>query len=196
MDGAATKIAALTQDALAAYQSGDLKRAETLFKKAAGAPAAPAQTAYNFAVFLRREGRSGDAVYWLDRCLRSAPDHKNAHIERGLALIDLGQLDQAIDCLHSFPDDFDALRGLSVAAFKLGHWDKAVTAVQGLGAQATAEDHLLRIRALAELDRLDDAQAAGNALGAQRADLRADISKALTRRSKGRFSLIEHQARA
>ena len=166
MGGAATKIAALTQDALAAYQSGDLKRAETLFKKAAGAPTAPAQTAYNFAVFLRREGRGKEALYWLDRCLRSVPDHKNAGIERGLALIDLGQL------------------------------DKAVTAVQGLGAQATAEDHLLRIRALAELDRLDDAQAAGNALGAQRADLRADISKALTRRSKGRFSLIEHQARA
>ena len=194
MGGAATKIAALTRDALAAYQTGDLERVETLFKKAASAPSAPPQAAYNFAVFLRREGRGKDALYWLDRCLRSAPDHRNAQIERGLALIDLGQLQQAGDCLQAFPDDPDALRGVSVTMFKLGYWEKAAEAVQGLAVQASAEDRLLLIRALTELGRLDEAEATGAALKAERAELRADVSKALTRRSKGRFSLIESSA--
>ncbi|MDF1748899.1 MAG: hypothetical protein P1V34_08510 [Alphaproteobacteria bacterium] len=191
MGGAATKIAALTQDAVAAYQAGDKKRAEQLFKKAASDPSAPPQTAYNFAVFLRREERGKDALYWLDRCIRSAPDHKNARIERGLALIDLGQLEQAMDGLQAFPEDEDALRGISVAAFKLGQWARAVDAVQALAVQACAEDRLLLIRAMAELGHLDAAEAAGADLKAEQGDLGADISKALTRRSKGRFSLIE-----
>jgi tetratricopeptide (TPR) repeat protein len=191
MRTAVTKTAALTQDALTAYQSGEIARAEQLFKKAASGPSSPPQTAYNYAVFLRREGRVQDAVYWLDRCLRSAPDHKNAQIERGLALIDLGQLEEAAVGLQAFPDDPDALRGMSVAAFKLGHWEKAVTAIQNMAPQARAEDRLLLIRALAELGRLKEAEAAGAALKAERADLGADISKALSRRAKGRFSLIE-----
>ncbi len=191
MGGAATKIAALTQDAVAAYQAGELKRAERLFKKAATDPSAPAQTAYNLAVFLRRERRVRDALYWLDRCLRSDPNHKNARIERGLALIDLDQLPQAVECLQVFPEDHDALRGLSVACFRQGYWAEALAAVQALADRAEAEDRLLMIRALAELGQLDAAEAAGSALLSARGDMAVDISKALTRRSKGRFSLIE-----
>ena len=191
---ASQKRLALVQEAVAAFQSGDADLADTLFRKAAsdigGKRNDDPRIPYNYAVFLRRIDRAQDAVYWLDRCLRMAPDHVNAAIEKGLALIDLGQATAALELLSGFPGDVDALRGLSVAAFKLGQWDLAVDAVTALPTPQP-EDRLLAIRALAELGRLGEAETDGAALAASHPTLKADIAKALTRRSKGRFSLRE-----
>ncbi|NMM45275.1 tetratricopeptide repeat protein [Rhodospirillaceae bacterium KN72] len=191
---ASQKRLLLVREAVAAFQAGDIATAETLFRKAAadigGKRNDDPRIPYNYAVFLRRTGRPQDAVYWLDRCLRMAPDHTNASIEKGLALIELGQAQPAIDLLTAFPGDADALRGLSIAAFKLGQWDRALGAVTALP-MPQAEDRLLAIRALAELGRLSEAEADGADLAASHPTLKADIAKALTRRSKGRFSLHE-----
>ena len=191
---ASQKRLTLVQEAVAAFQAGDADKADKLFRKAVsdigGKRNDDPRIPYNYAVFLRRIGRGQDAVYWLDRCLRLAPDHTNASIEKGLALIDLGQAQAALDVLSGFPDDADALRGLSVAAFKLGQWDRALGAVKAL-TTPQPEDCLLAIRALAELGRLEDAEAEGAALAKAHPSLKADIAKALTRRSKGRFSLRE-----
>lgn len=193
MTTAADKRQDLTRQAVSAFQSGDSATADRLFRKLATDKRADAQSFYNYGIFLRRSGRPADAIYWLNRCLRNAPDRADARIERGLALSDQGELTSAVDDLAAFPRDPVALHALANIQTGLGQWAEAKTSLsilQSLEAWTEA-DGLLMVRLLLETGQVDDAHTLCRSLRAANPNLAPSLLKSLGRRSKGRLSLDE-----
>lgn len=194
MAAAAEKLAALTREAVAAFDAGDTAKADTLFRKAASTREGGAQAAYNYAVFLRRTGSLDQAAYWIGRCLRAEPGRTAARIEYAMIALASDKPDEALAALDGVADEPEALLARATASFRLGDW-AAASDTLGRMASPSPDATLLQIRCYAELNRIDEAESLGAHLGTANPSLKADILKALTRRARGRVSLDEARLR-
>lgn len=191
------KLARLTQQALTAHQAGEAGRAERLFREAARLKPMQPRAAYNLGVFLRQTGRSREAATWLAKAVQADPGNSDAQTELGLARLDEDAPVEALSALEAalalVPDDPDTVRGMALAAFRLGRWQQACEAygrLDMLGHLGEA-DGLAFVRALLETRDPDMAEKLARRLGAAEPDLAPELLKAVTRRSCGGLSLDE-----
>ncbi len=189
------KPAALLQRAAVALSEGRTALAGRLLRQAAATSPFVPQAGYNLGVYLRASGEARQAATWLERSVRAAPDYVAAWIELGLARLALDQpaaAEEAFErALALDPQDADALRGGTTAAFRCGRWAAAAERLAALGARATYEDDLLRARALLEAGQRAEAEALLRRLGGADPALAPELLKAITRRAKGGFPLDE-----
>lgn len=184
------KRATLTQQAVSAFHSGDLKAAERLFKKAASAPLSTAQTVYNYAVFLRQTARLQEAAYWLERCLKAEPGRESAGLELAQIKIDLGEHATALTLLAALPCNADRLRAEGLAHFALGDWLAAFEALDSIDL-ATTDDLMLLLRVCLELGDMHQADRISRDILKRDSSRMPDVLKARTRRTHGAMQLRE-----
>ena len=190
MASAADKVAALTREAVAAFQAGDHTKADRLFRQATASKAGGAQAAYNYAVFLRQTGSLDQASYWLTRCQRVEPNRPGARIEQALIAMARDEPLAALEALEPVRRDPDAAQLFAQAAYRLGRWEIALEAIESHPSPESS-DLLLALRCHLELGNEIATDKLAADLGKQAPSLRAVILKALTRRATGKVTLDE-----
>lgn len=184
------KARILTTEAIQAFQAGNHDTAEKLFKKlVTGKQTASPQAFYNFAVFLRHSEKPEQAAYWLDRCLRAEPDRVDARLERSLLHMEAKD-PWAVPPLLEDLQDGDALSVLAQAWEALGHWQKALSALEKIS-NPSLQHRLAMLRCLLELRSDSEAEALATALRKEGSLSEAILAKTMTRRSAGRLTLQE-----
>lgn len=166
----------------------DWPAAESLLRRAAALPGAPAAVFYNLAKVLEARGVTEPCAALYERAVAADPAHAAAWFELGRARLlesDLPRAEAAFARAATLdPDDVDAWRYLMRLRLRLGDWEGAETAVRHL--PQDAETRSAAYRAMAELGR--DVRSARRQLLAEAAG-RAHALKALTRVSKGAIPL-------
>ncbi|RED54187.1 tetratricopeptide repeat protein [Aestuariispira insulae] len=199
MAGTLEKLAKVTAQAVEAHQAGQSDKAERLFRKAAAMKPPQPQALYNLGVFLRQAGKPREALAAFNKVLTASPDHLGALVESGFARLSLSDIELAVglfsQALEISPEDPDALAGLAQSAFQAGDWERSVAGYENLARQTGLgeEAQLIRIRALLETGRADQARSLVTMLGQARPALAGDLLKAVTRRARGGFSLNEEK---
>jgi protein O-GlcNAc transferase len=92
----AEQLSAALNQAVALHQSGDLPRAEHLYRQILQAAPSHVQTLYFLGVAQQQQGRLAPAVEVYQQVLRLHPQHVDAWFQLGGALVDLGRYDEAI----------------------------------------------------------------------------------------------------
>ncbi len=129
----------------------DWAGAEALLAPHASAPDAHPSLVYNWGKVLIELDRPGEAARALRRVVAADPTHVNGWFELGRAAI---MRDDYETAYHAFeqahlidPDDADATRNFARVALRLGYWDQARIAWEGLMPDQEAEIALYRVAA-------------------------------------------------
>jgi cytochrome c-type biogenesis protein CcmH/NrfG len=169
--------------------AGDWTAAEALLAPLAARPDAPVAVVYNHGKVLIELGCSREAVAALRRVCAQAPGRADAWFELGRAALLHEDFDTALEAfaeaLARDPDDRDARRNLGRVALRLGQWEAARAAWEGLGEDDEAGLALYRIAAETGAP---DAPARRARLLAAHPD-RAAVILTLVRTSKGAIPL-------
>jgi Flp pilus assembly protein TadD len=158
-------LAQALAEAGAAYQRGDLTRAERLYRGALEADPNHAEIWYRLGRAQRAGGRLADAIVSYRQSLRLQPDHAERHAALAEALVEQGDVDGAIEsfrqALRLRPEDPEAHVGLGGVLAKKGDRARAVASYREALRLAPehAEAHAALGVALAEQGRLEEAVA-------------------------------------
>jgi Flp pilus assembly protein TadD len=105
-------------------QSGDLRRAEQVYRQVLQAAPGHAQTWYLLGTVCQLQGRRGEAADCYRQALRLRPDHTVAHNNLGVALMQDGRPEEAEACyrqvLRVKPEDPEALTNLGTVLMEQG----------------------------------------------------------------------------
>ncbi len=130
-------ISTLYQAALSALSRGQLQAAEDLLHRAiAMQPQYPSLHNMLAAVYIR-QNRPGQAIHAIDECLRLAPSHFMAWLNKGIAFREIGEIDAAVSCFEraiELKPHFAAAHNHLAGALRLqarlsdaiGHYHRAV----------------------------------------------------------------------
>ncbi len=186
------------QEALTAQRSGDLERAERVYRELLDALPKHPSLLVNLASVRMALGHPEDAVALLERAISLAPEHVNAHNQLGLAFVALRRLEDAdaayAQAIELDPNNLGALNNWALACATAHRYDRAlelykralavdpscVRVMQNLGAM------------LLDLGKLDDAETClrrGLAHAPTEAGLRVNLANVLTRRGRAHEAL-------
>jgi len=108
----------------------DWKNNETIFAKTAETSPNSVKTAYNYALVLKNNGRTADAIDWYRRAIDIWPEHYSAWFNLGNTLRETGQTDKAIEAYRRahelVPEDPEPLHNLALTYKSAGMTEKAV----------------------------------------------------------------------
>jgi len=105
-----------------------------------------------------RAGRTDSAVPWLTAALGRAPEHALAALNLGMALMDLGRLDDAVPHLRQVSLSLPHLAEVHFRLGRLAHLRGDLSAARGgyEAALARVPDHVAALSGLAVVERLAD----------------------------------------
>ena len=134
-DGARTDASLKSlQKALRHHQTGDLQKAEKLYRKVLKSDPDHVGANHLFGVLCYQNGRSEFAIQLINKALASRPDFAEAHNNLGIALRAVGKLREAGEHFTKVgqlrPDMVEAHVNLAMTCNDLGDHDKAVEACE------------------------------------------------------------------
>lgn len=133
----------LLAEAKAALEANDHQRAEAIYRQLADEAVADPTPYCNLAALALMDQRNEEALCWLDSALEHDPSHARSHLNRGMALHQLGRHEEAAEALRRALDlDSSLVEGwnnLGVALAALDRPEPAMEAYQR--ALALRSDH-------------------------------------------------------
>jgi predicted O-linked N-acetylglucosamine transferase (SPINDLY family) len=116
------------------HQSGDVQRAEQLYRQALQADPANAQAWYLLGAACQALGKLSEAVAYLQRSLEYRPFHPEAYNHLGITFAQQGQLDNAVtsfrQSLQLKSANAEALHNLALVLLQQGKRDEAVASLR------------------------------------------------------------------
>jgi protein O-GlcNAc transferase len=116
--------------AIAAHQAGDQVRAESLCKLVLAKDKNHFDALHLMALIKASRGEFGEALTWIDRCLRANPQSAEAHMNRGRLLNELQRHEEALEsygrALAISPDNFLALHNRGSTSLTMNRFSQAI----------------------------------------------------------------------